>query len=1489
MGRRRIAAKSARLKHAPILEQARESDLLPKSLVNFLHALPRDTTPPAEADERPAKRARVEVAENAEHPKAITIARESFTLARPSREDTAPDEHGALSWENAGEYVRVQFSERTKCLTISSRPKSPYGAFKAEIFLSQPNFSRAILTTLEVLNQERNDEPNGGALVVKTHITLDKTTKQDHLRFSFELNWKPATIFPRHAAKRALSQLVMDTFFGPAKDSNISKPLQPQDFYEAAFMPDDSHTDLSSIRVPGLDSKLYPFQRRAVQWLLMREGVKYVEEGPETGSQLVPHSVPSSSGMPLSVKPFTDADGRSAFVSNLYHMVARDITPFRQMEASINGGILAEEMGLGKTVEIISLILMHKRSRLPHPPEILDLHTGQKLHPTGATLIVVPGTLKDQWFSEVQKHAPGLREMEYHGLKSREYRKRFQKEGPDAEARIIAELAASDIVITTYNVLQSEIHYAGIAPDRNMRQQRQHNHIKSPLLQMSWWRVCLDEAQMIERGVSNAATLARMIPRVNAWGITGTPVKDSTRDLLGLLQFLRYDPFASSQAIWHGLLTSHQDLFFTLFNQIALRHSKRAVRHELSLPPQKRFVVTMPFTAIEEQNYQAEFGRRARSFGLNELGCPLEEDWDPDDPNVVDLMKRALAGLRQTVLHPGLGPGGLPVGAQKNKPLRTIDEVLDAMIDQSDFNVKTEQRTWLISKLKRAQLLDNSPRVREALAIWEEVREDIQSIVAECRKELEAEVVKAKQAELERRLEEVEAAANDNQGKTEANTSRVGEYRRRLRSALDIEHRVVFFIASAHYQIKSDEDMTKPGSDKFTRLERRETEGYERAKEIRREILQEPHAKVSGFLSRTEERAKSQSFVEIPEIKSSPHRGLLLRSRNTLEGLEKLGTSLNVQANLIDEWREHVIQLLLKPLVDAEPEEVTGDEYEDSTKIQEDLMVYTLALRAVIADRQDALSGSTNERVRYDTQFAERQAKNGEGDAPEKVLSLLRHREEVRPQPQGSSLRTTVAYLKQLVTDLRDDTEDGSLQARIELDIVLKQLKLSQQQLTEHTKVAASLERELDQLTSAMNARVEFYKQLQAVSDTVAPGGPTKEADLMREWNVLQRNEQDAEKKLALMQSNHRYLLHLKEAGRASNGPQTCVICQFDFTLGVLTICGHQFCKDCMMTWWKAHRNCPLCKTKLGPGSMHDITLKKQELKLHQEQPHNPDNPQSRKMKKTGIYSEFSKAKLDAIQNIKLQGPSYGTKIDTIIKHLLWSKQEDPGSKTIVFSQFRKFLDVLNVALARQPINYSTFNHGGIDRFQNDPMINCLLMPSNAYASGLNLVVANHVFLCEPMINTALELQAIARVNRIGQKLETTVWLYLVEGTVEESVYNLSVQRRLKHIGESGKGKGKEKETPGVSDLDLEDANSMELQQAALAKLMNKDKDLGEVVDKNDLWECLFGHLDKSGESAAGPDERGENPAIVGFLAAEAAEERRLGNAGGEAEAGPST
>lgn len=131
-----------------------------------------------------------------------------------------------------------------------------------------------------------------------------------------------------------------------------------------------------------------------------------------------------------------------------------------------------------------------------------------------------------------------------------------------------------------------------------------------------------------------------------------------------------------------------------------------------------------------------------------------------------------------------------------------------------------------------------------------------------------------------------------------------------------------------------------------------------------------------------------------------------------------------------------------------------------------------------------------------------------------------------------------------------------------------------------------------------------------------------------------------------------------------------------------------------------------------------------------------------------------------------------------------------------------------------------------------------LFLHARAHSSGLNLVNATHVFLCEPLINTAIELQAIARVHRIGQHQPTTVWMYLVEDTVEQSIYDISVTRRLAHMGQTATKDAMNDAANLESKIEM--ANTLELEHRPLDKLLDKDKKSGEMVGKDDLWNCLF-------------------------------------------------
>ena len=72
--------------------------------------------------------------------------------------------------------------------------------------------------------------------------------------------------------------------------------------------------------------------------------------------------------------------------------------------------------------------------------------------------------------------------------------------------------------------------------------------IPTPLTRLCWWRVCLDEAQMVETSTAKAAEMAGKLAARHRWCITGTPLSRGLEDLYGLMYFLRAAPL--NQSFW---------------------------------------------------------------------------------------------------------------------------------------------------------------------------------------------------------------------------------------------------------------------------------------------------------------------------------------------------------------------------------------------------------------------------------------------------------------------------------------------------------------------------------------------------------------------------------------------------------------------------------------------------------------------------------------------------------------------------------------------------------------------------------------------------------------------------------------------------------------------------------------------------------------------------------------------------------------------------
>ncbi|KIS01247.1 DNA repair protein RAD5 [Cryptococcus deuterogattii 2001/935-1] len=95
-------------------------------------------------------------------------------------------------------------------------------------------------------------------------------------------------------------------------------------------------------------------------------------------------------------------------------------------------------------------------------------------------------------------------------------------------------------------------------------------------------------------------------------------------------------------------------------------------------------------------------------------------------------------------------------------------------------------------------------------------------------------------------------------------------------------------------------------------------------------------------------------------------------------------------------------------------------------------------------------------------------------------------------------------------------------------------------------------------------------------------------------------------------------------------------------------------------------------------------------------------------------------------------------------------------------------------------------------RKMNEPLI--LLISLKAGGVGLNLTMANYVFLMDTWWNEAIEQQAIDRVHRLGQNKPVYVTRYIIKGTVEKRI--MKIQRSKTALVNASLSKGaKTKET----------------------------------------------------------------------------------------------
>ncbi|KAJ3385204.1 hypothetical protein HDU80_000741 [Chytriomyces hyalinus] len=1211
----------------------------------------------------------------------------------------------------------------------------------------------------------------------------------------------------------------------------------------------------------GLKVTLHPYQLRAVSWMLSRES-------------------PNASTVPLFCESICVPEHGIDFVANRFTGRIAQHEHAKNLECdninSVLGGILADEMGLGKTIEVLALITLHKhlvnmnpnnRDLYPvghhsyeitsclthcafcgtfgngdirhcvvcklfcHPhckksgpsnnrtnqPKLYTPSSRRSIfrcsfcisfspdtpYPSGATLVITPPSILSQWISETETHSPFLKHRVYKGRSA----------GDEITAR---ELLSYDIIFTTYQVLQKEIHLARGDNSRSRRHARAYTRPRSPLMEIQWWRVILDEAQMVEGSMSGTSEMARRIPRRNAWCVTGTPFGKSggLSDLHGLCVFLGLEPFASrSTALKKLLAVENRALLLEFLKRVMYRNSKENVADELMLPVQRQFVVQLDFSAVEASYYKDLFESCMEDLKKDEGDAPTGRA--SAYARQVSTLKKAEEGkakmrswllqLRQACCHPQIG--GHNKTALNGSKVATMEQVLQSMCKTSKAAVTSTERSLINLKISKAHLFEFLKEYEHSIQIYQNLLKEVRTQSVQLASDIESEKVNGAGDMVATEIIPVE---NGNEGQvTETQETDAGN---KLINLKELEHQLVFFIACCHNSLKQEE---------------LENQYYEQAEGLRQNILADLGQEVER-LRRLLFRPQTSAAVREKIVKLNSWRkeyakedevgGIVVRYeferlRNVFDRLEEQWLEAVV------EWRTKILKLINTKLEDgadfsdndgiekevSEKEPATqpsGEEYNRGAEVQSELDDLMDCYNDVLVDRRELLAGgiSATEKAAgmFFTQF-------------HLECQEVRKRYTLR---KGES--NTLAILKELkhMVDTLDMPD-------IEREMAIMKLAVYNRGFEAQLKCVNEMQTELKKISVLANARINFFKRLQALSDSVV--APEKPVDVERTLQKTEENIHLTQSRLVAQIGRVKYMEFLSKQTCAQTQPERvsdgtefadgpeCLVCKSPFEDGYITECGHFYCDYCLKLWVLKHRQCALCKQPLKNEETQMTRVKSTPrtnlASNSQVQTERGSIVYAHPRMDTSLQSSIASVKLDS-------NGSLGSKTDFILRHLLHIQRTDATAKTLIFSQWDQVLNIISMGCEQNGIRHVRFDVGkgkdSIQRFREDPDIKVFMLNAKSQSSGLTLVCATHVFLVEPVVNPNLEMQAINRVHRIGQTKETFVYRYIIKDTIEERVCALVNRRASTNLN-------------------------------APTKTETSSKGGGEFVRDNDVEYCLFG------------------------------------------------
>ncbi|XP_014651164.1 PREDICTED: E3 ubiquitin-protein ligase SHPRH [Ceratotherium simum simum] len=945
---------------------------------------------------------------------------------------------------------------------------------------------------------------------------------------------------------------------------------------------------------------------------------------------------------------------------------------------------------------------------------------------TRATLIISPSSICHQWVDEINRHvrSSSLRVLVYQGVK---------KDG-FLQPHFLAE---QDIVIITYDVLRSELNYVDIPHSnsedgRRFRNQKRYMAIPSPLVAVEWWRICLDEAQMVECPAVKAAEMAQRLSGINRWCISGTPVQRGLEDLFGLVVFLGIEPYCVRhwwvRLLYRPYCKTNPQLLYSFIAKILWRSAKKDVIDQIQIPPQTEEIHWLHFSPVERHFYH-----RQHEVCCQDAVVKLRKisDWalklSSLDRRTVTSILYPLLRLRQACCHPQAVRGEfLPL----QKSTMTMEELLTSLQKKCGTECEEAHRQ-LVCALNG---LAGIHIIKGEYALAAELYREVLRSSEEHKAKLKTDSLQRLHAT--HNLMELLVAKHPGIPPT-LRDGRLEEEAQQLR-----EH----YMSKCNAEVAEAQQALLPVQQAVRELQRKIYSNspwwlnvIHRAIEfaIDEELVQRVRNEItSNYKQQTGKLSMSEKFHDC--------RGLQFLLTTHMEELSKFQKLV----------RESVQKLEGPP---------SRNVIESATVCH--LRPARLPLNCCVFCKADELfteyeSKLFSHTVKGQTAIFEEMIEDEEGLVDDRIPTTNRGLWAVSETER--SMKALLSFAKSHRFDV-EFIDEGSASMDL-FEAWKKEYKL------------------LHEYWMALRNRVSAVDELAMATERFRVRDPREPKPTPPVLHIIEPHEVEQnrikllnDKAVATSQLQKKlgqllYLTNLEKSQDKTSGginPEPCPICarQLGKQWAVLT-CGHCFCNECVSIIIEqysvgSHRSsikCAICRQNTS----------------HKE-----------------ISYVFTSEKASQEEDIPVKG-SHSTKVEAVVRTLMRIQRRDPGAKALVFSTWQDVLDIISKALTDNNVEFAqisrvkTFQEN-LSAFKYDPQINILLLPLHTGSNGLTIIEATHVLLVEPILNPAHELQAIGRVHRIGQTKPTIVHRFLIKATIEERMQAMLKTAERSHTNSSAK------------------------------------------------------------------------------------------------------